>query len=325
MRAVVIRAFGGPEVLAVERVPRPAIGLGHTLIKVARAGVNFFDTERRAAGWTAAHLPEILGTEVAGARVSDGRRVVGLTDGGVGGYAEYARVADEFAVPIPDDVPDTAALGVLIQGLTAWHTLRTAAGLRRDESVVITAAAGGVGSLAIQLAKRRGAGRVIALASTEQKRRAALALGADAAVDSALPGLTERVIAANGGSQVDVVLESVAGPILDALLRTLATGGRLVAYGQASGASNLVSVDTLMDYSIGILGFHLTPFLTDRAATRVVITELLAALAGRRLTVAEGPSFPIASAADAHRLVGSGQTSGKVTLLADEAGWAGRN
>jgi len=76
MRAVVIRAFGGPEVLAVERVPRPAIGLGHTLIKVARAGVNFFDTERRAAGWTAAHLPEILGTEVAGARVSDGRRVV---------------------------------------------------------------------------------------------------------------------------------------------------------------------------------------------------------------------------------------------------------
>ena len=144
MRAVVIRAFGGPDVLTVERVPRPAIGLGHTLIKVARAGVNFFDTERRAAGWPAAHLPEILGTEVAGARVSDGRRVVGLTDGGVGGYAEYARVADEFAVPIPDDVPDTAALGVLIQGLTAWHTLRTAAGLRRDESVVITAAAGGL-------------------------------------------------------------------------------------------------------------------------------------------------------------------------------------
>ena len=99
MRAVVIRAFGGPEVLTVERVPRPAIGFGHTLIKVARAGVNFFDTERRAAGWTAAHLPEILGTEVAGARVSDGRRVVGLTDGGVGGYAEYAKVADEFAVP----------------------------------------------------------------------------------------------------------------------------------------------------------------------------------------------------------------------------------
>jgi NADPH2:quinone reductase len=136
--------------------------------------------------------------------------------------------------------------------------------------------------------------------------------------------LTERVIAANGGSRVDVVLESVAGPTLDALLRTLATGGRLVAYGQASGASNLVSVDTLMDYSIGILGFHLTPFLTDRAATRMVITELLAALAERQLTVAEGPSFPIASAAEAHRLVGSGQTSGKVTLLADEAGWAGR-
>ena len=324
MRAVLIHAFGGPKVLSVERVPRPAVGFGHTLIRVARAGVNFFDTERRAAGWKAAHLPEILGTEVAGARVSDGRRVVGLTDGGVGGYAEYVTVADEFAVPIPDDVPDAAALGVLIQGMTAWHTLRTAARLRRDESVVITAAAGGVGSLAIQLAKRRGAGRVIALASTEEKRLAALALGADVAIDSAVQGLTERVITANGGSRVDVVLESVAGPTLDALLLTLATGGRLVAYGQASGASNTVSVDTLMDYSIGIVGFHLTPFLTDRAATRVVITGLLAALAGRRLKVVEGPSFPIASAGEAHSAVGSGKTSGKVTLVADEAGWAGR-
>ena len=222
-------------------------------------------------------------------------------------------------------MPDTAALGVLIQGLTAWHTLHTAAGLRRDESVVITAAAGGVGSLAIQLAKRRGAGRVIALASTEQKRRAALELGADAAVDSAGPGLTERVIAANGGSRVDVVLESVAGPTFDALLRTLATGGRLVAYGQASGASQ----PGFGRHAHGPLHRHprLPPhasFLTIRAATRVVITELLAALCGRRLTVVEGPSFPIASAAEAHRLVGSGETSGKVTLLADEAGWAGR-
>jgi NADPH:quinone reductase len=324
MRAVLIRAFGGPEVLSVEWVPTPIAAPGTTPIKVTRAGVNYFDTERRARGWKAAKLPEILGTEVAGARVSDGRRVVGLTDGGIGGYAEYAMVADELAVPIPGDVSDTAALGVLIQGQTASHALRTAARLRSGESVVITAAAGGVGSLAIQLAKWHGASRVIGLASTEEKRHNALALGADAVVDSAVEGLTDRVIAANGGSPVDVVLESVAGPTLDALLLTLATGGRLVAYGQASGASNMVSVDTLMDYSIGVVGFHLTPYLADKAATRVVIAGLLQAVADGRLKVVEGPSFPIASASEAHTAVGSGATRGKVTLIADEAGWAGR-
>lgn len=324
MRAVLARAFGGPEVLSVEWVPTPVAAPGTTPIKVTRAGVNYFDTERRAAGWEAAKLPVILGAEVAGVRVGDGRRVAGLTEGGIGGYAEYATVADEFAVPIPDDVSDTGALGVLLQGLTAWHALRTAARLRSGESVIITAAAGGVGSLAIQLAKWHGAGRVIGVASTEEKRHSALALGADAVVDSAVEGLTERVIAANGGSQVDVVLESVAGPVLDALLLTLAAGGRLVAYGQASGASNMVSVDTLMDYSVGVVGFDLTPCLADKAATRVVIAGLLQQLADGQLTVVEGPSFPIASASEAHSAVGSGATRGKVTLIADEVGWTGR-
>jgi len=323
MRAVVIRAFGGPEVLRAEYVPRPATAPGSTLIRVARAGVNYFDTERRAS-WRASELPVILGGEVAGRRLSDGQRVVGLIEAGTGGYAEYAAVPSEFAVPIPDGVSDRAALAVLVQGLTAWYLLVKAARVEAGESVVITAAAGGVGSLAIQVAKWLGATRVIAIASTEAKRRSALELGADVALDSAPAGLTERVRLANGGAGVDLVLESVAGPIVDALLDTLVTGGRLVAYGQASGSSNTVSVDRLMGASIGVLGFWLTPYLADRAATRRVIETLLAAVAEGRLRVREGPSFLIAHARHAHELIGAGASVGKVTLAADEAAWAGR-
>jgi NADPH2:quinone reductase len=324
MRAVVLRAFGGPQVLRPERIARPAATPGSTLIRVSRAGVNYFDTERRARGWNApgARPPVILGTEVAGIRVRDGRRVVGLTDAGIGGYAEYAVVADDFAVPVPDGVQDSAALAMLVQGLTAWHVLVTAARLRRGESVAVTAAAGGVGSLAIQIARSIGAGRVIAIASTDDKRRTALALGADTAIDGAAEGLTERLRAANGGSDVDVVLESVAGPVVDAFLEALAPGGRLVAYGQASGASNYVSVDRLMDRSVGVVGFLLTPALADRRACRTVIEKLLADVAAGRLRAVEGPSFPIGRASDAHAMIGSRATVGKVTLAVDEDSWS---
>jgi len=316
MRAVVMDATGEPEVLRVERVPRPVATSGQTLIKVTRAGVNFFDTERRTKGWPAARLPAVLGAEVAGVRTTDGRRLVALTKGGVGGYAEYAAVPDELAVPIPDGVSDVAALAVLIQGLTAWHTLTTAARLRHGESVVVNAAAGGVGSLAIQLAKWHGAGRVIALTSSAAKRSTAVELGADRALDNAVAGLRQRVRAANGGAGVDVVLESVAGPVLDELLGALATGGRLIAYGQACGASNTVAVDALMDRSVGVIGFHLTPHLADRSATRVIISRLLAAVADGQLEIVEGPAFPIAAAREAHFAIASGATSGKVTLIA---------
>ena len=323
MRAVVVRAFGAPEVLEVARVPRPTAAAGQTLIKVTRAGLNYFDLERRAVGWSGAGStpPVVLGTEVAGVRVRDGVRVAGLTDAGVGGYAEYAVVADEFAVPIPAGVSDVVALAALVQGLTAWHLLVGAARLRPGETVVVTAAAGGVGSLAIQLAKLQGAGRVIALASSDEKRRIAVASGADVAVDSAVDGLSERVRDANGGAPVDVVLESVAGPVFDALLATLGFGGRLVAYGQASGASNVVSVDTLMDHGIGVFGFWLTPFLADRKPTRLVMEKLLTAMAKGELHVVEGRSFPISQARAAHELVGSRGTTGKVTLRAEEDDW----
>jgi NADPH:quinone reductase len=315
MQAVVLDRFGGPEVLQLARVPRPVPAGGETLIRVARAGINYTDLGRRQRGSLTRPQPPplILGFEVAGT-APDGARTLGLLDAGLGGYAEHAVVPSELAVPIPDGVSDTAAVAVLIQGITAWHLLATAARVREGESVVVTAAAGGVGSLALQLARLHGAARVIAVASTPEKRQRALDLGADAAVDGQPDGLADRLREANRGEPVDVVLESVAGPILDAALEALAFNGRLIAYGQASGASNHVSVDLLMDRSISVGGYWATPSIRDRPETRRVIERLLQEVAEGRLQVVEGPSFPAAAAAEAHRAIAARETMGKVTL-----------
>jgi NADPH2:quinone reductase len=324
MRAVVVESLGGPEVLNVREAPRPSPAAGQTLIEVHRAGVNYTDLGRREHGWRfpPQPLPVIPGWEIAGRRISDGVRVIGLLTTGIGGYAEYALVPDELTVPIPDGVEDAAALAVLVQGLTAWHALVSAARVQPGETVAVTAAAGGVGSLAIQIARLQGAARVIAVTSTEDKRLLTMELGADAAVDGTPDGFADRLQEANNGAAVDVVLESVGGPIVDAALTALAHGGRLVAYGQASGASNMVSLDDLMDHSIGVIGYWALPHMHDLGGTRRTIKHLLGHVASGRLRPVQGPSFPIGDAARAHTSVASRATVGKVTLIVDEAAWS---
>src|SRR3954454_2535737 len=182
MRAIQITEFGGPEVLQVRDVPDPQVPEGSVLLEVRASGVNWADTHQAENSYLApAHLPLIPGGEAVGI-TPDGRRVVALLAGG--GYAERA-VANPVAMwEVPDGVSDGQALGLVLQGTTAWHLLRTSAQLREGESVVVHAAAGGVGTLAVQLAKRFGAGRVIGTASSEEKRALATRLGADAVVDS---------------------------------------------------------------------------------------------------------------------------------------------
>src|SRR3954469_25054562 len=182
MRAIRVQQWGGPEVLElVEDAPMPEPGQHELLVRVHRAGINYADTHAAENSYLSTQeLPLTPGSEVAGT-TEDGRRVMALLPNG--GYAEYAAVAMASAIPIPDAVSDEQALALLVQGLTAWHLYRTSARLAEGESVVVHAAAGGVGSLAVQLGKAFGAGRVIATASTAEKRELALSLGADAAVD----------------------------------------------------------------------------------------------------------------------------------------------
>ncbi|MEA2318568.1 MAG: NADPH:quinone reductase, partial [Solirubrobacteraceae bacterium] len=245
MRAIQQTEFGGPEVLRLVEVAVPAPGDGEVLVRVTRAGLNFADThQRRNEYLAAADLPLIPGAEVAGVREDTGERVVALC--GTGGYAEYATAPETLTFPIPEGVSDGTALALLLQGLTAWHLYRTSARVQKGETVVVHAAAGGVGSLAVQLGRPMGAGRIIATASTAEKRALALELGADAAVDAAPDGLADRLVEANDGRRVDVVLEMAGGKVFDESLAALAPFGRLVTYGIASGEGNQVHTRRLM-------------------------------------------------------------------------------
>jgi NADPH:quinone reductase len=322
MRAILVEALGGPEVLQVRQVPRPVASPDETLIEVDRAGVNFSDIWRRGVGWSQHPLPVIPGFEVVGRRVSDGVRVVGVTGKGAGGYAEFAAMPTLLTLPIPENVSDTAALATTIQGITAWGALLDAGRLRQGETVAVMAGAGGLGSLAIQLARLHGASRVIAVCSSIEKRRLALELGADAAVDSDPETLADDIRQSNGGDGVDILLESIGGAITDAALGALRYGGRMVCFGQASGASNSVSLDRLMDYSIGVIGYWVTPFQTSPDGKgRATIATLLDWIADGRLRVIEGASFPIAKAGAAQAAIESRTTFGKVTLTVDEISW----
>jgi NADPH2:quinone reductase len=312
VRAVVITDFGGPEVLElVEDAPVPEPADGQVLIKVSRAGINFADTHARENSYLASYeLPLIPGAEVAGE--ADGRRVVALV--GNGGYAEYAVAPREAVFPLPDGVSDTAALALVIQGLSAWHLLRTSAHLAEGESVVVHAAAGGVGTLAIQLAKRFRAGRVIATASSEEKRLLALELGADAAVDPNEEELAAALRHANGGAKVDVVLEMAGGRVFDQSLRALAPFGRLVTYGIASREPNQVSNGALMARSQAVIGFWLMHCFGRPGMVAEPLQQLFELVEEGSLRVVEGEVYGLSEARRAHEEMQARRTSGKLSL-----------
>ncbi len=223
-------------------------------------------------------------------------------------------VPEAALVPVPDSVTDDQAAAILLQGLTARTMLRVSGRLDPGESVVVGAAGGGTGTLAVQLAKRFGAGRVIALASSEEKRELAMRLGADAAVDNRSDDLKDAIIEANGGERVDVVLEMAGGEIFDACLSSLAPFGRLVTFGIASGDSNTVNTRKLMSTSRAVVGFWLMHLFTRPDALREGIGELLAALADGELEVVIGGTYPLSDVARAHEDLQARTTQGKLLL-----------
>ena len=312
MRAVQIKEFGGPEVLQVVDLPDPEAGPDRVVVEVARAGMNFADTHQRENDYLAkAELPLIPGGEIAG-RTPDGRRVAAMLVNG--GYAERVAVPQAALVPIPDEVSDDQAAGVLLQGLTAWALLNVSARLRRGESIVVQAAGGGTGTLAVQLARRAGAGRIIALASTAEKRALAERLGADATVDSRAEDLGDAILAANEGEQVDVVLEMSGGAAFDACLSVLAPFGRLVSFGIASREPNEVMSQKLMRTSRAVVGFWLVHLLRRPDLLEQGITELLEAVASGKLEVVIGRTYALSEVAEAHRALQGRATQGKLLL-----------
>jgi NADPH:quinone reductase len=312
LRAIQVTEFGGPEVLELREVPEPEVADGLVAIDVSAAGINYADTHQAENSYLApASLPLVPGGEVAGTTPS-GDRVVALLAGG--GYAERAVAHPSVVFPIPDGVSDGEALALVLQGATAWHLLRTSAHLAEGESVVVHAGAGGVGTLAIQLARRWGAGTIIATASSEEKRALAVELGADAAIDGSPDGLKDRIQEAAGG-KVDVVLEMVGGATFDASLAALAPFGRLVAYGMASREQPTpVEPGALMARSRAVVGFWLAHCIGRPEMLRGAVSELLDLVAAGELRAIVGGTYPLSEARRAHDDIRARRTTGKLVL-----------
>jgi NADPH2:quinone reductase len=316
VKAIQIDRFGGPEVMDLRDVEDPTPGDGEVLVRVSRAGVNFADTHVTRNDYLASQeLPLVPGGEISGT-TPDGRRVAAMLMNG--GYAEAVSVPEAAVVPVPDEVDDDQAAALLLQGLTAHSILTVSARLEKGESVVVHAAAGGTGSLAIQLAKRMGAGRVIALASSPEKRDLTVELGADAAVDSRSEQLRDDILEANGGKPVDVVLEMSGGQAFEESLRSLAPFGRLVTFGIASREENTVKTGHLMRNSRAVIGFWLVHLFTRPDLLKRGIQDVLGAAAAGELRAVIGGVYPLSEARRAHEELAARRTTGK--LLLDPSG-----
>lgn len=322
MKAMRVEEFGGPEVLKPAEVERPSPGEGEVLIEVKSIGVNYADTMRRRNMYVMRQeLPFVPGSEVAGvvAQVGEGvenasenDRVVTLL--GAGGYAEYAVAPAHGLIPIPDDLDFDEAAAVPLQGLTAYHVIATAGMLHEGESVLVHAAAGGVGYLAVQMAKLLGAGKVIATASTQEKLDMAKSLGADVLVNYTEEDWPESVREATDGKGADVILEMVGGDFVEKNLRCLNEFGRMVVYGAASGERGTLAPFKLMRKNQVVAGFFLTgitgrPDLLGRG-----MRDILGWIASGEVRLNIGARYPLEEAAEAHRALEGRETTGKIIL-----------
>ena len=311
MQAIQIQEFGGPEKLELVELDEPTPGEGEVVVEVARAGINFADTHATRNDYLAEQaLPLVPGTEIAG-RTADGRRVAALL--GSGGYAERAVVPEALLIPLPDGVDDDQAAAMLLQGLTAMALVNRCARIEAGETIVIEAAAGGTGTLAVQVAKRAGA-KVIGLASSADKRELVQGLGADVCVDSRADDLAAAIREANGGERVDAVLHMSGGDAFDAEMSVLAPLGRMVVFGIASREQREVSTAALLRGSKTVVGFWLLHLLARRDLALPMIGELLGAVAADELEVTVGGVYPLSEAARAHEDLISRRSSGKLLL-----------
>ena len=311
MKAIQIDEFGGPEVLDYRDVPDPSPKLAEIVVNVKRSGINFADTHASRNDYLAEQsLPLIPGAEIAG-QTNDGRRVVALL--GSGGYAEKVAVPQTQLIELPEGVDYDQAAGGLLQGLTAMALVDRCARIQPGETIVVEAAAGGTGTLSVQLAKRAGA-KVIGLASSEEKRELVRGLGADACVDSRAEDLGAAIREANEGKRVDAVLHMSGGAAFDAEMGVLAPLGRMVVFGIASREQREVSTASLLRGSKAVIGFWLAHLLSRPDLLVPMIGELLGEIAKGELTVTIGEVYPLSEAKRAHEDLIARRTSGKLLL-----------
>ena len=323
MKAVRFHRTGDPGVLVLEDVPIPTPRSGEVLIRVEAAGINYADAMRRNGDPYAepSPTPYVPGIEVAGTVEAHGPGVEAPAVGTSvfasperGGYAQYVAVPTARVMPLPLGLSPVQATTLVVQGLTAALVLRQAGRLTPGETVAVEAAAGGVGSFAVQLAKLFGAKQVIGLASDGAKCAKARQLGADEAIEYTDPTWARTVRRLTSGRGADLLLEMTGGVTLSRALQALAPFGRMVVYGQASRQAVHIDAQRLVVPNHSITGFYLGAYIDRQHLIQSTLEELIGYVLDERLELQVGAVLPLARASEAHRLLEGRKTTGKVVL-----------
>lgn len=323
MRAIQLSRFGGPEALELIETPAPVPQVGEVLIKIQAAGINYFEVLMRQNRYAVTpELPTVFGVEVAGIIVKFGdgadlalgsRVAVPLFAFGRygGGYADYIAVDAGAVIPIPDDLSFEAAVALMVQGLTALHALRRSP--PKDKTVLVTAAAGGVGSLLVQLAKKEGVHQVIAAAGSAIKLDLARSVGADVGVNYTDANWSRSILELTAGRGADIIYDFVGGALTADCLDALAPAGELVFGALGRVGLDGAMLEALFARNQSLKGFALLPLLTLENV-RADLAELFAFAARDELKVMIGGSYPLAEVVAAHRAIEERRTTGKVVL-----------
>jgi len=301
MHAIVVEEFGDPSKLVWREVPEPVPGPNEVAVRVALTSVNFVD----AVGVVCA-----VGAGVKRARIGD--RVAVWPDNG--SYAEIVTAQEDLAVPVDERIPDEAAAS-LTALVTAWNVLHLVSHLERGESVLIHAAAGGVGSILVQMARELGAGKIFATAGGPEKLAIARDFGAHVAIDYRTEDFAQIVLDGTGGKGVDVICDSIGGEVFANGLRALAPFGRHVVFGQSSGAPGTLKTDALHRTNRWVLGYSSGHRRRTRPKSlQPAIEASLKMVAAGRVKILEGGRFPLRDAAKAQEMVESRASVGRVFL-----------
>ena len=321
MKAVVFEKLGGPEVMKIADVPKPEVKPGFVLVKVRAAGINFADTLFRQGKYAMQpKLPDTPGLEAAGeieavgagvANLKPGQRVAAL---GSKMYAEYALAPAAQVIPIPNSISFEHAAAVPVQVLTAWHILHTAHRTGPGQTVLVHSAAGGVGIIAVQIAKAAGA-RVIGTVSSASKAALVKEYGADDAINYATGDFATEANRLTNGRGVDLILDAVGATTMAKGLTCLAPFGHLILYGRAGGPPEPLNVFKLFEKSIKVSGFVLYTVAAVPDVMRRGIEESFKLIAQGKVKLLVGKSFPLAQAAEAHKFMESRQSTGKLVLI----------
>lgn len=321
MKALRIEEYGNVDVLQWKDAPEPQPSPHQVLIKVDSAGVNYADIMRRQGNYPGPDLPATLGLEAAGtitelgSDVTDGRLSLGQKVMAMGpqGQAEYVAVNSNFVFPYPESIDPVHAGGMPITFLTSYHLLKTRGAMQPGDTVLIQAGASGVGTIAIQLAKEWGA-RVVVTASTQEKLDLCKSLGADVAINYTQTDFETEVKSLTDGRGVPLVLECVGGPVLEKSVRCVASYGRLVSYGNASGQAANLSAADITTLNRTVIGFSMGRSPIGSLDHQGAMQEMGPMLTDGRLKLIVDKVMPMASAGDAHAHLASRGTRGKVIL-----------